>query len=185
MASNSNESDSTEGFTLGEAISSIFGALIIFFLGFGTAASTLQSVAWRLNIQRNYEESQCRITKAAVIKSVEDGPYAVDVEHQLEVNGTVYPPTTWTEEERPHAPTQQEAEAMLARYPVGEHCPCWYNKANPEHNSVLLRDGLRPWEPLGYLWRSVALSIPGLLLCLIPYYRVCARRKSRNGATEP
>jgi hypothetical protein len=171
--------------TTGELLAFLLGALFVFFLGFGTVASTLQSVAWRLRIQRDFREGQCRVVRAKVVEDAEDGPYALDIEHRVEVDGKVYGPTTWTEEERPHANSRAEAEALLTRYKVGELYPCWYDPANPDHNSVLLHGGLHPWQPLRYLWRSVVFSIPGLLLCLWPLHRLRARRQKPARKAAP
>jgi hypothetical protein len=159
-----------------EALLFLLGALIIFFLGAGTAASVLQSVCWRLLTQCRYQEGRCRVVKATVAPM--DGSWVVDVEHRVEIDGRQYRPTTNTEEERPNAATREEAEQLLRHYQVGQLYPCWYDAADPNAHSVLLRDGLHPWEPLTLLWRSPLLAAPGFLLCAWTWHRLRARRRS-------
>jgi hypothetical protein len=156
-----------------EAVLFLLGVLIIFF-AFGTVASTLQSVCWRLKTQWYYQEGHCRVVNATVERM--DGNWVVDVEHRVEIEGRQYRPTTNTEEERPSASTKEEAEQLLRRYQVGQLYPCWYDAADPNRHSVLLRDGLNPWEPLTFLWLSPLLASPGILLCAWTWRRLRARR---------
>jgi hypothetical protein len=159
-----------------EAALFLLGALLILFLGVGTAAHALRSVCWRLKTRWLYQQGQCRVVKAEV--TLMDGSYVVEVEHQVEADGRPYRRTTNTEEERPEAGTRGEAEELLKGYQVGQLYPCWYDAADPDAHSVLLRDGLHPWEPLGRLWRSPLLASPGILLCGWLWWRRRARRRA-------
>ncbi len=150
------------------------GALIIFFLGFGTAADVLRSVCWRLKTKWLYEEGQCRVVKAEVTRA--ETAWLVEVEHRVELNGRQYRPTTNTEEETPYAYTREEAQRLAESYAVGQLYPCRYKAADPDAYSVLLRDGLHPWEPLGRLWLSPPAASPGILLCWWALRRRGARR---------
>ena len=151
-------------FRTGEAVAFLLGILIIMFLGVGTAVDAVRSVCWTLKTKWLYQEGECRVVKADV--ALMDGIYVVDVEHRVEIDGRqIQTHHTNTEEERPLASTRDAAEELLKRYEVGKLYPCWYDAANPDAHSVLLRDGLHPWEPLGRLWRSLLLASPGILLC--------------------
>src|SRR5262245_15722837 len=109
--------DLVGAFTTVEALAFLTGTLIIFFLGFGTAAYVVQSVVWRFKTGWMYQEGKCRVVKAEVARS--ESVWIVDVQHRVEVDGKQYRPTTHTEEETPEAPTREEAEKLLARYEVG------------------------------------------------------------------
>ena len=159
-----------------EAVALLTGTLLIFFLGFGTTADVVRSVCWRLKTKGRYQEGQCRVVKAEVVRAETD--WLVDVQHRVEVDGRQYKPTTNTEEETPEAYSPEDAEKLLARYEVGLLYPCWYDAANPDAYSVLLRDGLHPWAPLVRLWRAPLLALPGILLCW------WARRRSRKRRTR-
>jgi hypothetical protein len=152
-----------ESFHTWEAVLFLMGIALILFLGVGTAVHALGSVCWRLKTGWLYQEGRCRVVAAQV--ALMDGSYVVEVEHQVEIDGRHYRRTTNTEEEQPEAGTRAEAEELLKRYEVGQLYPCWYDAADPDAHSVLLRDGLHAWEPLGRLWRSALLAAPELLLC--------------------
>jgi hypothetical protein len=147
----------------GDPVLFSIGALIIFFLGFGTAADVFRSVGWRLKTKWLYQEGQCRVVKTEVTRA--ETAWIVEVEHRVEANGRLYRPTTNTEEETPYAYTREEAQRLAAFYEVGRLYPCRYKAADPDAYSVLLRDGLHPWEPLGRLWLSPLLASPGIFLC--------------------
>jgi hypothetical protein len=161
-------------FTTPEALAFLTGTLIIFFLGLGTTAYVVKSVCWRLKTGWFYREGQCRVVKAEVVRA--ESAWLVDVQHRVEVDGRQYRPTTNTEEETPEAFSPEDAEKLLARYEVGQLYPCWYNAADPDAYSVLLRDGLHPWEPLTRLWRPPLLALPGVLLCWWAWRRLRKRR---------
>jgi hypothetical protein len=152
------------------------GILIIFFLGFGTAAYAIRSTCWRLKTGWLYQEGQCRVVKADI--GQREGVWIVDVEHRVEVGGRQYRRTTNTEEETPEAYTHEDAEKLLGRYEVGNLYPCWYKASDPDGYSVLLRDGLHPWEPLTRIWRSPVLAAPGIVMCWWSLRRA-RRRNSR------
>jgi hypothetical protein len=118
--------------------------------------------------------------KAGVTRS--ETAWLVEVEHRVEANGRQYRPTTHTEEETPFAYTREEAERLAGLYEVGQLYPCRYKAADPDGYSVLLRDGLHPWEPLGRLWRSPLLASPGILLC---WWALRRRGARRTGAATP
>jgi hypothetical protein len=163
-------------FTTAEALAFLTGTLIIFFLGLGTTSYVARSVCWRLKTKWFYQEGQCRVVKAEVARA--ETSWIVDVQHRVEVNGRQYQPRTNTEEETPEAYSPEEAEKLRARYEVGRLYPCWYNAADPEAYSVLLHDGLHPWEPLKWLWKPPLLALPGVLMCR------WAWRRSKNRRTR-
>ena len=140
----------------------MWGGLLLIALGIVGASAAGQSLAWQMQTRWKYTSGHCRVVKAEVVPS--NNGYELNIEHQVEVDGQVYRATRNTEQTTPSYNNLPDAETALASYPVGSLQPCWYDAADPNRHSVLVRRDMDTLLQSTVMAVSLLLGITGIWL---------------------
>jgi len=115
--------------------------LILMFVAVIGIFSALQSLVWQLQTRLRYTEGRAVVVSAKIVPQGTHS-HELHIEHSVEIDGRWYRPTRNTEQHNPSYGNLADAEEALDYFGVGSVHPCWYDPADPDKHSVLIRHSM-------------------------------------------
>lgn len=131
---------------------------------------------WRVN--HGFVEHTCKVVEKRVFElpSEKGLLFRPEVKIVYEVHGVTYSPDYTFDIHRTTRSTQEEAQAAISGFAVGQDCPCWYDPAEP--NVAVLVRGYQWW-----IWPAmlipasfVVIGLGGLVYTALHWGKSAERR---------